>query len=86
MEILKWVLVTVGVLFVLLFLIFARKTKSAFKTILLFACSGVSILFLLFFLKPYIGLQLSVNPFTVGISAALGIPGVIGIIVAPMLF
>lgn len=86
MEILKWVLVAVGVLFALLFLIFARKTKSVFKTMLLFAGSGLAVLFVLYFLKPYIGVQLSVNPFTVLVSAVLGVPGVIGIIVAPMFF
>lgn len=86
MEIIKWVLVAVGVLFALLFLIFARKTKSVLKTILLFAGSGLAVLFVLFFLKPYIGIQLSVNPFTVIVSAILGVPGVIGIIVAPMFF
>lgn len=86
MEIIKWVLVAVGVLFALLFLIFARKTKSVLKTILLFAGSGLAVLFVLFFLKPYIGVQLSVNPFTVIVSAVLGVPGVIGIIVAPMFF
>lgn len=86
MEIIKWVLVAVGVLFALLFLIFARKTKSVLKTMLLFAGSGLAVLLVLFFLKPYIGIQLSVNPFTVIVSAVLGVPGVIGIIVAPMFF
>ncbi len=86
MEIIKWVLVAVGVLFALLFLIFARKTKSVLKTMLLFAGSGLAVLLVLFFLKPYIGIQLSVNPFTVIVSAILGVPGVIGIIVAPMFF
>lgn len=86
MEIVKWALVAVGVLFVLIFLIFARKTKSVLKTMLFFIGSGLAVLFLLYFLKPYIGLQLSVNPFTVLVSAVLGIPGVIGIIVAPMFF
>lgn len=86
MEIIKWILISVSVLFLLLFLIFAKKTKSVGKTLLLFTASGVATLLLLLILKPYLGLQLSVNPFTVIISAALGVPGIIALIVIPMFF
>ena len=53
---------------------------------LLFTVSGVATLLLLSVLKPYLGLQLSVNPFTVITSAALGVPGIIALIVVPMFF
>ena len=86
MEIIKWTLITVSVLFLLLFLIFAKRTKSVGKTLLLFTVSGVATLLLLSVLKPYLGLQLSVNPFTVITSAALGVPGIIALIVVPMFF
>ncbi len=86
MEVIKWILIGVGVLFLLLFLIFARKTKSVLKTLFLFAGSGLAVLFVLYFLKPYLGIHLSVNVFTVIVSSALGAPGVIGLVLAPIFF
>lgn len=86
MEVIKWILIGVGVLFLMLYLIFARKTKSIFKTLVLFAGSGLTLLLVLYFLKPYIGIQLSVNVFTVIISSVLGAPGVIGLIMVPIFF
>ena len=86
MEIVKWILISVSVIFSLIFLIFAKRTKSVVKTFLLFAATGMGVLLLLTLLKPYLGLQLSINPFTVITSAALGIPGIIALIVVPMFF
>lgn len=86
MEIIKWGLFSVAAIFFLTFLIFARKTKSALKTVALFAFCGVTVLLILYFLKPIIGIELALNPVTIGISATLGLAGIVGILIAPMFF
>ena len=86
MEIIKWILIAVAVIFSITFIIFAKKTKSVLKTLLLFAASGVAVLLILYFLKPYLGLQISLNPVTVIVSSTLGVPGIIGLVIAPMFF
>lgn len=73
----KGVAIILAVLYGLVLLILAACTEKAGKT-LLFSCgSGLAALFIIHFTAQYSGVALPLNWYTLGGSAALGVPGVI---------
>ena len=86
MDILKYSLIAVFAVYTLIFLGLCVKSGKFFKTILLFAASGVGCMVLVALVSPLTGVKIPFNLWTVGTSAVLGIPGVIGLLFMNLFF
>ena len=81
MNILFTILITAGIILICFIL---KKLK--FTQAILSACSGIAALFCCDFLMSMTGyLSMPINPYTLSISAAGGIPGVILLVLLDML-
>lgn len=69
------VIVALSILLVIAILYYT-KGKMRFAKLLFGMCSGVVLLFPVQYLLTYLGYGISVNIFTIAISAILGVPGV----------
>lgn len=86
MDILKYILIAVFVIYAAVFLGLCVKSGKFLKTLLLFSASGIAAMVLVGVLSPVTGVRIPFNPWTVGTSAALGIPGVIGLLFMNLFF
>lgn len=69
-----------------LYFIFAVATKKPFKTILFYAFLGLAGLMVVDLTSKFSGIYIPINPYTVGASAALGLPGTITLLLLRMIF
>lgn len=69
------IIVALGILLVILVAHYT-KGKMRFAKTLFGICSGVALLFPVQYLLAYLGYGITVNIFTISISAVLGVPGV----------
>ena len=65
---------------------FAVATHKFLKTLFFSALIGVGALFILHFTSDYTGFSLEITPYTLGASGIFGLPGVLCVSVAKMLF
>lgn len=72
--------------YVLILLIMCCKSGRAFKTLLLSAVSGLAAMTAVNLLSHFTGVNIAVNLYTTLSSAALGIPGVLGLLTIRMFF
>lgn len=64
----------------------AAKTGSFLKTISYSAAAGLAVFALLGLTAPFTGIWLPFNPWSLGTSAAVGLPGVVAMLLARMIF
>lgn len=81
-----YLMMSLAILAVLIVLIYAMKTKHFFKTILSSAVIGLFTLIVLYLFSPITGFKLEVTPYTLGGSVVFGLPGVVCMSLAKMLF
>lgn len=67
-------------IYVLLLLWLCHKNGSMLKTFLMSALSGMAVFTAVNLLSRFTGVSIPVNVYTLGASAGLGIPGVLGLI------
>lgn len=83
---LKTIFIFVCVIYGFLYFIFAVGTNKPFKTILLYAFLGIAGLTAVNLTAKLSGVYIPVNPYTVGTSAALGLPGTVSLLLIKMIF
>lgn len=86
MNLIHYILIALAVISSILLLIFALLTKKFLKTIFLSALGGIVTLLILNFSSGITGFEIGINPSSVGVSAVLGLPGVIALVVIKMIF
>lgn len=86
MQIIKIAAIIALIIYAIIMLVFASKTKKTIKTLFFSALVGVIALTLINVTSKFTGVYIAVNPCTVGGAAAFGIPGVIALITVPMFF
>ncbi len=74
------------VLYLIILLVLCHKSGKFLKTALLFILSGVAAFTVVNIISSYTGVSVPVNLWTVGTSAALGLPGVLGLLLIRMFF
>lgn len=82
----KIIFIVVSVIYGFLYLIFAAKTKKPFKTIFFYAFLGLLGLILTNLTSTFSGVHIPVNAYSLGCSAALGLPGTIGLLILRIIF
>ncbi len=80
MEILKYFLLALNLIYAINILTFSSRTNKLFKYIALNSLLGIFLLLLLFYTRKYTGLAIYINLFTVSISSFYGIIGIIGLL------
>ena len=83
---LKIILICVGLIYGFLYFIFAAVTKKPFKTIFLYAFLGVAGIILVNLTSKFSGVYIPINAYTLGSSAALGIPGTMSLLLLRIIF
>lgn len=86
MEILKYVILSVLGLTLLFIFFFAIKSRKFFKTIFLNAILGILAVAVLNLTSGFSGVYIPLNYYSAGTSAVLGLPGVLGLLVANFIF
>lgn len=85
MEIYEIIMVALGVIYAIALLCAAAKTDHFFKTLIFSALIGSSVFLALVLLSPFTGVELSLNPWSLGTSAAAGLPGVVGMLIVKLI-
>jgi len=86
MQAIKIVAICALVIYAIIMLAFAYKTKKTMKTLFISALVGIVTLTLLNTVSSYTGVYIAVNPWTVGGAATFGIPGVVALITVRLFF
>ena len=86
MEILKWIIVFLVIIFSVLLFYFSLKSKKFFSTVLVNALSGIFAIIIINLTEKYIGCHIPINPYTVSFSALFGIPAVVVLLIINLLF
>lgn len=79
-------LICLAVIYGFVYLVLASKTGRPIRTILIFALLGIIAMTVLNLTSAYSGVYIPVNGYTVGVNAALGLPGTIGLLLLRMIF
>lgn len=83
LKISAWVILSVTAFMLLVFFIRSRKPV---KSLILNAFSGISALILINLTTKFTGIHIPVNWWSVITASGLGIPGIIGLILAQVIF
>lgn len=86
MQILKIVFITLCILYALVYLYFAFKTKKPLKTILFFSFLGVVMLFIINQTSSFTGVNIDINKYTLIGSMATSLPGIISFLLLNLVF
>ncbi len=86
MKTLGIVVIGFAVLYLLILLFTFYKSGRFLKVMFITALSGLIPLFVLNLLSSYIGIAISINAWTLGISASFGLPGIIAMLTAVFFF
>lgn len=81
-----YLFIALGAVAVLIVLGYAIATKKFIKSLLFSAITGVVSLMILHFAAPLTGFMLELTPYTLGGAGIFGLPGVIAMTVAKMIF
>ena len=81
-----YLFIALGSIAVLIVLGYAIATKKFIKSLLFSAVTGITSLLILHFTAPLTGFTLELTPYTLGGAGVFGLPGVIAITVAKMIF
>ena len=83
---LKIIFICLLVIYGFLYFIFAAGINKPFKTILFYAFLGVIGLAAVNLTSKFSGVYIPVNAYTLGSSAALGLPGTVSLLLLKILF
>jgi len=78
-------LITFCVIYALLYLIFAFKTKRPIKCLFFVAFTGIAALAVLHIFGEYCGFVLPINIYSITLSASMGLPGVLIALILPFI-
>ena len=79
------IIILLGIYFIL-FLFFSRPKRSFIRFFFRSAAVGVLALFILHFFSGSADLNVPLNIYTIGLSALFGAPGVIAVLLFPLIF
>ena len=86
MQIIKYLLIALIVIYDIIFLVFLSKSKKPIKTLLVSLTVGIVTLTVVNLTAAFTGVSLSINAWTVGGSAIFGLPGVLSMLLIRMFF
>ncbi len=86
MTVFDYSIIVLAILSVVVVLLFAVRTKKFLKTMLTSATIGLATLFILYFTSGLTGFKLELTPYTLGGSVIFGLPGVLCMVVAKIIF
>ncbi len=86
MDILKYIILSVLGMTVLLILFFAIKSRKFFKTLFLNVFLGIIALAVLNLTSGFSGVYIPLNYYSAGTGAVLGLPGILGLLIANFIF
>lgn len=86
MQIFQTVMLIAVIIYAILLLIFALKTKKPLKTLMLSALLGLAALLCVNLTSGLTGVVLNINGWTLATSAAAGIPGVLAMLTLRILW
>lgn len=86
MQFIKIFSIILVCIYLLVLLIFAKKSGAFLSTLLISALSGVVTMAVINVTSQLTGVTLPVNAYTVGGSALFGVPGVLGLLVIRLFF
>lgn len=86
MLFLKIFSIILAVLYAIIMLYFCYKNGRIFKTLAVFAISGLVTLVIVNISSTFTGIGIPVNLWTVGSSSVFGLPGVLGLLILRMFF
>lgn len=81
-----YLFIALGVTAVLIVLGYAIATKKFVKSLMFSAVTGIASLLILHFTAPLTGFTLELTPYTLGGAGIFGLPGVVAITAAKMIF
>ncbi len=73
------------VLYFLFYLIFSYKTGKFVNTVFKIGVIGISVLAIIHLFGGYLGFKVPLNIYTIGISAVMGLPGVLFVLIIPFI-
>ena len=82
----KIIFICTCVIYGFLYFIFAAGTKKPFKTIFLYAFLGILGFVAVNLTTKFSGVYIPINAYTLGTSAALGLPGTISLLILKVIF
>lgn len=82
----KIILICVGLLYFLIYFLLSSKTGKPFKTIIFHGFLGITCMAIIDLTSPFSGIFIPINGYSLGCSAALGLPGVVGLLVLKLIF
>ena len=82
----KIVLICLSAVYGFIYLVLAAKTGRPIRTILLYALVGLGAMALINLTTHFSGVSIPVNAYTVGVNAALGLPGTVGLLFTRLIF
>lgn len=82
MKILGTVIIAAAVIYYIIFIVTLSKGGKFLRTALISALSGIAVLVVISLFSPI----LSINGWTVGISASFGVPGIIAMLATKLFF
>ena len=80
------IFISFSILYGLIYFVLAAKTKKPFKTILFYAFMGVASLILVNLTSSLSGIYLPINQYTLGSTAALGLPATVTLLILKIIF
>lgn len=86
MDIILWILAVFVGVYAIALLVVTIKQKRFFKTTFIWAITGLVLMLVINLTSPFSGINIPSNPWTVGCSAAGGVPGVIMILMFRTIF
>lgn len=86
MDAVKYIIISVLAITALIILFFAIKSRKFIRTLLLNAFLGIIAIIVINLTKKFSGVYIPVNYWTLGIGGALGLPGVVGILLSNFIF
>ncbi len=86
MKTFETVMTAVAIIYFLVYIMLALFCKKPFRTIIFTAFCGIALLAALNFTDDFTGIHIPINPYSVGVSAAGGILGVVGLLLLRLIF
>lgn len=83
---LKIILICSLAVYALIYLILLIRTRKPIKNAFMFAILGIFITVILNLISPYTGFKIAVNPASVVLISALGVWGVVAMLILPFVF
>lgn len=86
MKTFETVMTAAVIIYFLVYIMLSLFCKKPFRTILFTAFCGVALLAVLNLTDKFTGIHIPINPYSVGVSAAGGVIGVVGLLLLRLIF